>query len=75
MDNAKILKALEDTAAIVGTFTGSLTTISLAMVAIKGIFSVVLGKSLEGPEYADAIQRGLDRNKGSIQGRIDDLKA
>lgn len=75
MDNEKVLKAIEDVTAIVATFTSSVTTISFAAVAIKGIFSLVLGQSLTGPEYAAAMRRGIERNHGKISGRIAELEA
>jgi len=74
VDQAKVLEVLEGTTALVAGLTGNIVTVGLAVAAIKGIIGMVVGQSLEGPEYAAAIQRGLDRNRKSIGDRIDTLE-
>lgn len=74
MDQEKILKAIEDTTAIIAGLSSNVVVVSAAIGGIKALIGMVVGQSLEAPEYAAAIQRGLDRNRAAIGGRIEELK-
>jgi hypothetical protein len=75
MTSDQIIKGLELAGEAVGMITNDITIASLAVVAIKGIFSVVLGSSLQAPEYAAAMRTGLARNAAWGQNRVDELDA
>lgn len=74
MNQEQILKAIEDTTAIVAGLSSNFIVVGAAVMAIKSLIGMVVGQSLEGPEYAAAVQRGFDRNRASIGGRIDTLE-
>ena len=70
----QILKAIEETTALVAGLSSNFMVVGAAVMAIKAVISMVVGESLEGPEYAAAMQRGIDRNRTKIGDRIDVLE-
>jgi len=75
VNQEQIIKSLEGIGEIVGALTGNAVIIGGAIVAIKGIVSMVVGQSLEAPEYAEAMRRGVARNRQKIGDRIEHLES
>lgn len=74
MTQEQIIKSLETAGALVSTLTGDAVVVAGAIVAIKGIIGMVVGQSLEAPEYAEAMRRGYERNRQKIGDRITELE-
>lgn len=74
MDQEKIIKAVEDATALIASISSGGVVLGAAVATIKGVIGMVVGQTLDGPEYAAAVQRGLDRNRSKIGSRIEKLE-
>jgi hypothetical protein len=74
VDQEKILKAVEDATAVIASISSGGIVLGAAIGIIKGVIGMVVGQTLDGPEYAAAVQRGLDRNRAKIGNRIEELE-
>lgn len=66
----QILDAIEGVTAIVSGLSGNVVVVGAAALAIKSLIVGMFGEGKDAPEYADAMQRGLARNRQKIGDRI-----